>query len=461
MRNKRIADSLIIALILCFAVVMYIKVYIYDNYYMDMLTFVIEAALVGGIADWFAVTALYKKPLGFPHHTAIIPRNREKVIKAISSAVENELLSHQTLQNKIKEVNFTEILIKFIDKNIKNDGFIIRLIEKYGVRALENIDSHGIAAYVDRGIGKCLREMSLQGLLNRAFAYATENNNYEKPFEEFIDYFIIKVQNENAKSEINKMISNLISENIESKKGIKKTLFRVAFDIAEGSKSVNIEEIAESIQKEIGELLLRLKDLKDPLHIQMIHKIQETINKLEDDDYTVRLLEEWKSTIIENVQVKDEINNIIKDTIFAVKFIIEKDILKGSSLPDSFRQDEVLTLFIKNISTLIIWMNNKLLKYWEVLKMNETAKVKIESYLKSQVLKFIESQHKVIGYIVEKSLGNLTDDALNSFIEEKAGNDLHWIRINGCIVGGAFGLLVFLFVNEIYMPIISKFFYIY
>ena len=47
------------------------------NMLADFLLFVSEAALVGGIADWFAVTALFKKPLGFPYHTALLPKKRK------------------------------------------------------------------------------------------------------------------------------------------------------------------------------------------------------------------------------------------------------------------------------------------------------------------------------------------------------------------------------------------------
>lgn len=50
--------------------------------------FVSEASLVGGLADWFAVTALFRKPLGWPYHTALIPRNRDKLIMGVSKMVQ-------------------------------------------------------------------------------------------------------------------------------------------------------------------------------------------------------------------------------------------------------------------------------------------------------------------------------------------------------------------------------------
>lgn len=53
----------------------------------QLLKFVLEAALVGGLADWFAITAIFKKPLGWGFHTALIPRNRAKLIEAVAGMV--------------------------------------------------------------------------------------------------------------------------------------------------------------------------------------------------------------------------------------------------------------------------------------------------------------------------------------------------------------------------------------
>ncbi len=61
-----------------------------------------EAALIGGVADWFAVTALFQRPLGITFHTAIIPRNREKIVKAMSYMVQEEFLSRQSIQRHLQ-----------------------------------------------------------------------------------------------------------------------------------------------------------------------------------------------------------------------------------------------------------------------------------------------------------------------------------------------------------------------
>ena len=63
----------------------------------DGMLFCAEAALVGGLADWFAVTALFEKPLGFPYHTAILPRRRREFTQATGRMLKKEFFSKRKL----------------------------------------------------------------------------------------------------------------------------------------------------------------------------------------------------------------------------------------------------------------------------------------------------------------------------------------------------------------------------
>src|SRR3954451_8655861 len=67
-----------------------------------------EAGLVGGLADWFAVTALFRHPLGIPiPHTALLPKNRDRMMKAIVSMLENDWLTKESIQGKIQQIKIT------------------------------------------------------------------------------------------------------------------------------------------------------------------------------------------------------------------------------------------------------------------------------------------------------------------------------------------------------------------
>ena len=91
------ADTTLVCAAACFLMAVGFKIVYADSILAEGFLFVTEAAMVGGIADWFAVTALFKKPLGFPFHTAILPRRREDFVKASVQMVQKEFFSRRTL----------------------------------------------------------------------------------------------------------------------------------------------------------------------------------------------------------------------------------------------------------------------------------------------------------------------------------------------------------------------------
>jgi uncharacterized membrane-anchored protein YjiN (DUF445 family) len=77
-----------------------------------------------------------------------------------------------------------------------------------------------------------------------------------------------------------------------------------------------------------------------------------------------------------------------------------------------------------------------------------------EERLKAALSQFIDVEHNLVSTVVKEALERLSDRDLNRFIEDKAGEDLAWIRINGSVVGGLVGLMLFLFLHYVYDPVL-------
>lgn len=73
-----------------------------------------SAAMIGGLADWFAVTALFRKPLGIPFRTAVIPRGRERIIEAIIAAIERELLTKENIKETLGHYDIAGLMIRYL-----------------------------------------------------------------------------------------------------------------------------------------------------------------------------------------------------------------------------------------------------------------------------------------------------------------------------------------------------------
>ena len=111
-RRLNQADKALGVAAILFVICLLLKIYYPQSIYIKGLLFCAEAALIGGIADWFAVTALFKKPLGFPYHTEIIPRKREQVIEGCIKLVQKEFFTKKQMLLWSKEGGFIDYILR-------------------------------------------------------------------------------------------------------------------------------------------------------------------------------------------------------------------------------------------------------------------------------------------------------------------------------------------------------------
>ena len=85
--------------------------------FLGLLNHGFIAATIGGLADWFAVTALFRKPLGISYRTEILKRNRERITDAIIDFVSRDLLNTENIMETVREENTAKMLIDYLEKN--------------------------------------------------------------------------------------------------------------------------------------------------------------------------------------------------------------------------------------------------------------------------------------------------------------------------------------------------------
>jgi uncharacterized membrane-anchored protein YjiN (DUF445 family) len=442
MKNKKLANKILVFLFLGFGIITLFRIFILDNFTVRMLSFTIEAALVGGIADWFAVTALFNKPLGFPWHTAIIPKNRDKVIESVSAMVESELLSPKFLEGKIKEIHIIDLLIAYIDKHDTKKS-IAKLIAKYGQEAMGKINSNEIAGYIEAFLKTKFKSTNVSSKLKMLADWAIKNGEYDNFLETIIDGLIGFIKKDSTREEIYNILNDVVQKRKSETNGLKQMLLELSLDIAQGTNSLNLKDAAISIQETILQILINMKDKHDPMYIRLDEMLKENIKKMETDLVIINSIENWKEEIISKIQLKEELQKLIDGTIKIT-----------ANLPaelDSHNTEWSTSSNAKIIKWLLIQVN----RYWLNFKQDEKIKKWLEAYIKENIMKVLNAEHHLVGTMVKETLNTFTNEALNEFIESKAGNDLHWIRINGSIVGAVVGVILYLFVNLFYGPVVA------
>lgn len=372
-----------------------ITAYPFQNvFWGGLLTSGCSAALVGGLADWFAVNALFRRPLGVRpgriFRTEIIPRNRERIYSALSDMVQNELLSQEALKNKLAAYDFSEPLLKIWE-------------------------AEGSKRFDDP-----LTQL-LQGFMP---SLASGVAGLEKEWEQILGDE--KLQQENVVPWMGQVLSKIL-DSTEGKKAVETVLKNLSVWVQ--SPEVHrwlVHWIENAIARYINENTSRrflTMFLPDPSVLGT--KIQDQIVDTLHEDSAVEGIISWAKkastefqTVPENLILKAQ--QTLSDTL-------------SQKLEDSESASRISRLLLEQAE---VWVGK--------LKERPEERLEFNAQVQTLLLPVIENQHQRIGKIVQEGLERYSDEMLVELIESKAGEDLQMIRINGSVVGGMVGMLIFI-----------------
>lgn len=432
MNYHRKANITLAAVFVFFLGAAVLKYYNPDSFGVSLLLFVSEAALVGGIADWFAVTAIFRKPLGWGYHTALIPRNREKVIEAVASMVQKELLSMDTIRKKIEGIPFITTLLKYVEKQ-GGSNFLTEKLTTYIRSYVEKQDTKQLAHTLAEFFRDYAKTWSLSSKVQGISGWALENGYVDQGLDSLAEGLWDKA----SEGRTHQLIVRYLEDIKEEKVANGGAIFRTMLGFIEMSDGLNLEEAAEALQVELLLTLRKLKDPKHPLRISLRDTLVDKMAELERDAQFKAQLEQWKEDVLAEALFERVLESVIQ-AVFAVPTSLAR-----STSPEPNGLHRALHPYID--------------QYWVSVQENSTLQNMINAFITDTVCRVIKNEHHLIGNMVRETLAAYTDQDLNQFIEDKAGNDLQWIRINGSMIGGVVGLILFLFLNFVYAPILTQF----
>ncbi len=397
------------------------------NFGIRLMFFVSEAALVGGIADWFAVTAIFKKPLGWGYHTALIPRNREKVIEAVASIVQTELLNMNLIRKKIERIPFTGGLLLIVEK-AGGSVYLTETILGYLRRYAEKQEPAQLAEKLAVFIRSTAKTWDLAPRVQGISGWALRHGYIDLGLDRFAEGLWDKA----ADGETRKTILHYLEEIKEEKVSSGGSIFRTMMGFVEMSDGLNLDEAADALQVELLLTLRKFRDPLDPLRISLKEILLNRVEELEFDTLFRAQIEQWKEDVLSDVLFSRFLESVVGEA------------LKVASLPATPTDPNALYRTIHPYVE----------KYWVSVQRNSELQARINSFLVDTLCRVIQNEHGLIGGMVRETLAAYTDQDLNRFVEEKAGNDLQWIRINGSMIGGIVGLFLFLFLEFVYNPIL-------
>lgn len=369
-----------------------------------------EAGLVGGLADWFAVTALFRHPLGVPiPHTALLPKNREKITAKIISMIENDWLTKESIREKINTFRITDKLFSLLEKEIPSDPVkknIMNVIQHF----IKTINVKRFAPVIEKELKMRLTKIEIKHYL----PILIEQIKLRKYDEKTLD-FILEEIDEWAKKDSTKLrLGGMAVEMIEN---IKADGF-MQFALRSFSSLVNEEKLGSIIQNLIVKGVDSFRDPYNQNRLTLLMHINQKLQDLKNDEKVYDELERFRTHIINSWQAEEKITKLLTE--------IQEKALDLTSAPD-FYEKYILPFITNNL---------------EQLKADEDKVNQMEAWLKKQIASFVDQNHSKIGTLVRENLDKLDTKTLTEMIETNVGNDLQWIRVNGAVCGFLIGLVL-------------------
>jgi len=378
-----------------------------------------EAGTVGGLADWFAVSALFREvpiPL-IRRHTNIIVKNRARLTEGAVDLVTNQWLSPEVVKKKLENISFSESLLKILQEPTNLEP-AIELIRDILSRLTVNLDKPQVAEFLEKLFKEQLDRIELARPLGRWMEDAIHGGKHQKLLDIMLDSAEKTINDE----EIQRQIVHRVEEAIHEFK--EKDFLKKAF--------LGIAEFLGVLRKDViaGKIIEKIKELMLDARENPSHPLREKIDTLlldfskglsSGDPSLTAMIDGLKTKLINNAETKA---------------IIQRGLSQfRSKLSDQLEHKD---------SAFMLVLTDYLREILADLQSDTLARENIDGWLKDTITGLAEKHHHTIGDMIRTSLHpeKLDDRGLVNQIEEKVGNDLQYIRLNGAVVGGFAGILL-------------------
>ena len=385
--------------------------------------FCAEAALVGGIADWFAVTALFRKPWGISYHTAILPRRRDAFIKASVTMVQKEFFSRRKIILHLEKLHVLPMLMTWLREASTQEQMLHRLMHFLRDFLLAQNEETQKKLLTER-LRRSLEQLPAKELISKCGQWLSAKGRDREALAHIARHLRAHAAAPETKQAIVRVLTDYEQEKVQGPW----SLFMVG--LAEAMDLVNIEDAAAAMQEQAIKLLDEVATENSPLQQELMAVLHEQAKALNDREEMARLWEELKQELIDELPLDKGVGQAI-------------DYLRQEFTPKADGHSDTVELTKLRAS---LWeiLADEYQRCLALVDSDAELKKSVERFLYDLVARSALHAQSLIGVIVKNVLQRLTDEELNRLVYDKVEPDLLWIRMNGSIVGSGVGLLLFL-----------------
>ena len=365
-----------------------------------------EASMVGAIADWFAVTAIFHHPLGlrFIPHTAIVPRNRQRIARGLSQFIQSNFLATAAVVARIQEFRPARTLYGWLLRSENAEAvanYVVRLTA-YGLKAL---DDERVGNYLQQTVARRLKNADMATAAAQLLDVLTENKRHH----ELLDAALRALDDVLSRPDTQAYIAGEVAKSAPLVKLLSDWLGlklddRAALKIVE----VAVKKISEVRRDQDHELRKRFDEF-----------VADFVARLKRDDALRERVHRLRDEALESPAVARYLSGLWEEVRAWLAAEYDRS-------PQSLHQR--VTAMLETIGRTL--RADREIQQWIDEQILKAAPALVEEH-RDKIGRFIEDQ--IMGWQEEKLVGEL---------ERHIGPDLQYIRINGTLVGGLAGLVI-------------------
>ena len=368
--------------------------------WLGFLRAMAEAAMIGGLADWFAVTALFRHPMGIPiPHTAIIPARKDRVAKTLGSFVQYNFLTRDVIQARLHGLRVGERVATWI-ATPANARTIARQTAKALATGAQVLRDDDVQALIDRSVADGIRKARIAPIAGKLLSVVTQNNRHQELLDEAL-VLIARTVEQNH---------DVIRDRVERESPwwVPTSVDRKIY-----------EKIVTSIERTLVEIR---DDPAHPLRERFDAALRTFIDNLQHSEETAARAEELKNDLLDADAVRRFSSSLWVDAKAAL--------LRQAEQADASPAEGGA-------------MERALVAFGEAVLADPELVKKVDDFITDVAVFLVERYQQDIAGLITHTVQSWDADVTTRRIELAIGRDLQFIRINGTLVGALAGLLIY------------------
>ena len=356
------------------------------------------AATIGGLADWFAVKAIFGRPLGISHRTDILRRNRTRIMESLVRFSADDLLSKKNIMDVVEREKIGALLVEYLEHRGGRER-LIEAVTDILRHVASDVDSRSIAKELTPYVIQALHALPLEESFAELLDVLTEEPHADRIFNMLIRMGLRLVRTQVFQDMLHENIASIRTE--YERDGMIRAFVLSFFD--DGM-------IAEWLTVRLEEILTCATAVDDRRHRDGVQALVSFVTGLRANPKLYEELHRYKIHVIEQLEIETILTDFIEHR------------MKGSH--------PFWVPYVKEL------LNEKI----DIFVHSEAWQNRADRWMKDLAAGEVEKHHEMIADFVREYLNQKSDDELITFVEGKVRTDLQMIRINGAIVGAFVGM---------------------